>query len=550
MTRKIFRSILAVATAVLILSFTVITGVLYNHSSSVQKRQLETELYLLSEAVQISGKEYLLVLKAEGYRITWVDRDGTVLYDTQADAATMGNHKDREEINEAFDKGKGESSRYSATLTEKTMYCAILLNDGTVLRMSASHDSIWALVGDVMFPFTVVLIVAVILSGVLARKMAKVVVTPLNSLNLDNPLENDTYEELSPLLVRISKQHKQIDEQVNILKKKADEFDQIISAMNEGLVLVNEKGIILSINKAAQNIFGIDGELVGENYLMLDHSLQFSRGMAAALGGEYKEFRAQKNGREYQCDINGIESNGKVIGAVLLVFDITEAAYAERNRQEFTANVSHELKTPLQSIIGSAELLENNLVKQEDIPRFVGHIKTEASRLVVLINDIIRLSQLDENGEAMMEDVDLYELAKEVADVLADAVVRKNVTFEIQGGTCIMSGVRRYLYEIIFNLCDNAIRYNCEGGKVIVHVDDTGMDSIITVSDTGIGIEPEHHTRIFERFYRVDKSHSKETGGTGLGLSIVKHAVMYHGGRLEMESKAGKGTTIKVIFQK
>ncbi len=548
MTRKIFRSIFAVATAVLILSFIVITGVLYNHFSLVQKRQLGTELYLLSEAVQISGEEYLMGLNAKGYRITWVDRDGTVLYDTQAEASSMGNHMDREEITEAFDKGKGESFRYSATLTEKTMYCACLLNDGTVLRMSASHDSIWALVGEVMFPFAVILVVAVVLSSILAIKMAKVIVNPLNNLNLDNPMENDTYDELSPLLLRISKQHKQIDEQLNILKEKNDEFDQVISAMNEGLVLVNEKGTILSINKAARNIFEADRELVGENYLMLDHSLQFSRSMDAALAGEHTEFREQRNGREYQYDISSIESNDKVIGAVLLVFDITDVAYAERNRQEFTANVSHELKTPLQSIIGSAELLENGLVKQEDIPRFVGHIKTEASRLVALINDIIRLSQLDENGEAAMEDVDLYDVAKEVADVLMEVAVRKGITFEIRGGTCVMTGVRRYLYEIIFNLCDNAIRYNNEGGSVIVKIDATDKGSVITVSDTGIGIEPEHHSRIFERFYRVDKSHSKETGGTGLGLSIVKHAVMYHGGKLEMDSTPGNGTTIRVLF--
>lgn len=548
MTRKIFRSILTVVVSVLLLSFVVITGVLYNHFFSVQKEQLETELYLTVKAVQISGEEYLLSLKTEGYRITWIDRDGSVLYDTQADANIMENHKNREEIAEAFDKGKGESSRYSATLTEKTMYFACLMNDGTVLRMSASHDSIWALVVDVMLPFGVILIVAVILSSVLAKHMAKAIVSPLNDLNLDSPLDNDTYEELSPLLGRISKQHKQIDEQVAVLKEKTDEFDHIVSAMSEGLVLVNNKGIILSINKAAKRIFETDEEMVGESYLKIDHSLQFSRGMDAALEGGHTDFRASKNGREYQCDISSIESNAKVIGAVLLIFDITEVVNAERSRKEFTANVSHELKTPLQSIIGSAELLENGLVKQEDTPRFVGHIKREATRLVELINDIIRLSQLDENNQMPDENVLLSEVAAEVIEVLTPSAEKKNVSLTLEAEPCFITGVRRYIYEIIYNLCDNAIRYNVEGGKVNICITKNKENTFLSVADTGIGIAPEHHARIFERFYRVDKSHSKETGGTGLGLSIVKHAVMYHGGRLELDSEPGKGTTIKVVL--
>ena len=553
MTKKIFRSILAITATVLILSFIIITGVLYNHFSKVQKKQLETQLYFAGAGVEINGKEYINKLVSDGYRVTWIDREGDVLFDTNVDESVMENHIDREEIREALETGKGESVRYSATLTEKTMYKAMVLNDGTVLRISAGHDTIWALIGDVMLPFAVVLMVAILLSILLAKHMSAAIVNPLNNLNLDSPLENDTYEELAPLLGRISRQHKQIDQQVAILKEKTDEFDQIISAMNEGLILVDKKGTVLSINKAAQNVFGVNAELIGQNFLKIDHSLQFSRAMEAALDGAHTEYHTQKNGREYQYDISSIESEDKVVGAVLLVFDITEIVNAQRNRQEFTANVSHELKTPLQSIIGSAELLENQLVRHEDIPRFIGHIKTEATRLVTLINDIIRLSQLDENSELPSESIDIYGAAQEVIDELSALAKEKNVTFSLEGEQCTITGIRRYIYEIIYNLCDNAIRYNKDGGTVTVGINvsdkDKNSGAILSVSDTGIGIDTEHHARIFERFYRVDKSHSKETGGTGLGLSIVKHAAVYHGAKLELESEPGVGTTIRVVFK-
>ena len=487
-------------------------------------------------------------MDTEGYRITWVDSDGKVLFDTRVDITTMGNHKDREEIAEAFETGKGESVRRSDTLTEKRTYYAVLLDDGTVLRISDVQDSIWALIRDVMLPLAVILCVAVILSSILAKHMANAIVNPFNELNLDEPLKNDTYEELAPLLVRISKLHKKIEEQVLVHKEKTDEFDQVVDAMNEGLVLVDKKGNVLSINKEARRIFDVDGDLTGESYLKVGRSIQYTKSMESALQGGHSQFSARKKGREYQCDVSCIQSDDKVIGAVLLIFDVTEMVNAQKSRQEFTANVSHELKTPLQSIIGSAELLENGLVKPEDTSRFIGHIKTEATRLVELINDIMRLSQLDENTEAALEEIDLYTIAKEVIDVLRVAALNKNVTFVLEGNSCIMTGVKSYIYEVIYNLCDNAIRYNVEGGRVFVNIETVAGNQVITVSDTGIGIEAEHHSRIFERFYRVDKSHSKQTGGTGLGLSIVKHAVMHHGGTLKLESEPGKGTTIKVVF--
>ena len=548
MTRKIFRSIFVAATAVLLLSFSIITAVLYHHSSEMQKEQLHAELYLTSKAVEIHGLDYLNTLELKDCRITWIDKDGSVLFDSQALASAMENHSDREEIASAFQTGSGESYRNSKTFIEKTMYSDLLLSDGTVLRISTALDTIWALLGNVMLPFITVFIFAVIVSILLARSMSKAIVSPLNDLNLEQPLLNDTYDEIAPLLTKINKQNKQINKQQTSLAEKTDEFEQIISVMNEGLVLINNHGKILSINNAAQNIFEVNGDIVGEDFLKIDHTLPFSRGLSTVFEKGHTEFHISKKGREYQFDISRIDFNGEPIGAVILAFDVTDTAFAERNRREFTANVSHELKTPLQSIIGSAELLESGLVKPEDTTRFVGHIKKEATRLVTLINDIIHLSELDENQELTKENVDLLEVAVEVMEVLTASAQKKHVTFSLKGEALTIHGIRRYLYEILYNLCDNAVRYNVDGGSVTIQIRQFKNDAVLTVSDTGIGIPEEDHARIFERFYRVDKSHSKETGGTGLGLSIVKHAVAYHGGKIDLSSAPGKGTTIRVTF--
>lgn len=548
MTKKIFHSIFVAAAAVLLLSFTIITAVLYRHSTDVQKEQLRAELYLTSKAVELNGLDYLNSLDMNSNRITWIDKDGTVLFDTQAMASAMENHSDRKEIIEAFQNGSGESYRYSDTFIEKTMYSALLLSDGTVLRISVALDTIWALLGNIIIPFFAVFIFALIVSTLLARRMSKAIVSPLNDLNLEQPLLNDTYDEIAPLLTKINKQNKQINKQQTSLAEKTDEFEQIISVMNEGLVLINNHGKILSINNAARNIFEIHNDIIGEDFLKIDHTLHFSRGLNTVFEKGHTEFRISKKGREYQFDISRIDFNGEPIGAVILAFDVTDTAFAERNRREFTANVSHELKTPLQAIIGSAELLESGLVKPEDTARFVGHIKKEATRLVTLINDIIHLSQLDENLEITKEPVDLLEIAIEVMEVLTAAAKQKDVTFSLKGESLTINGVRRYLYEILYNLCDNAVRYNVDGGSVTINIRRLNNDAILTVSDTGIGIPQEDHARIFERFYRVDKSHSKETGGTGLGLSIVKHAAAYHNAKIDLTSAVGKGTTIHVTF--
>ena len=549
MTKKIFQSIIIVAATVLLASLTIILGVFYEYFGNIQKGQLTDELNLASVSVIKDGVDYLEQLQSDHYRLTWIDTDGTVLYDTETGNEELENHKDRAEVKTAFEKGIGESTRYSATLMEKTRYYAKRLEDGTVLRISAKYATTGLLVLGMLQPIIFIIIGALLLSGVLASRLSKRIVEPLNNLDLERPLENETYEEISPLLNRINRQSGEISKQLRRLEEKTDEFNQITESMKEGLVLLDNKGIVLSINPAARNIFGSDTQgAVGHDFLRLDRSRTLSAAIEKTFEEGHSEIRIERMGREYQLDISRIESAGKVLGAVMLAFDITEQEYAERNRREFTANVSHELKTPLQGIIGSADLIETGMVKPEDMPRFIGHIRKEATRLVALIEDIIRLSQLDEGNELPCEEFDLMDIAEEVEQNLESAAGARDITLSLSGRNAIMYGVRRLMYEIVYNLCDNAIKYNLSGGKVEIMVDRKDEEAVLCVKDNGIGIAPEHQDRVFERFYRVDKSHSKSSGGTGLGLSIVKHAVQYHHGKLELKSEIGKGTEITVHF--
>ena len=550
MTKKIFHSILLVAGTVLLASLLVIMGCLYEYFGSVEKKQLRDELELAAVAVKENGTEYLSQLSSERYRLTWIENDGTVLYDTVTDAESLENHADRVEVKQALEYGEGESTRYSSTLLQKTMYCAERLADGSVLRISMSRATAGVLLVGMGQPILVVLIVALILSSVLAKSLSHRIVQPLNKLDLEHPLENDAYEELAPLLGRINRQHLQIDEQMDELQRQQTEFSQITSSMREGLVLLDEKEHVLSINPAAEKLFGTDESCVGQDFLTIDRSHDMSLAIERVMDEGHSEARVERGGRIWQFDVSRIGASGAAVGAVLLAFDITERETAEQTRREFTANVSHELKTPLQGIIGSAELLENGMVKQEDVPRFVGHIRKEAQRLVTLIGDIIRLSQLDEGDEMPRETVDLLTLSQEAADDLKTAAAEKNIAIAVEGESETIGGVRRLLYEVIYNLCDNAIKYNVEGGSMKVSVGERDGKAFVSVADTGIGIAPEHQSRIFERFYRVDKSHSKASGGTGLGLSIVKHAVQYHHGTVELHSEEGKGTTICILLPK
>ena len=550
MTKKIFQSILLVAGCVLLASLLIIMGFLYDYFGGVEENQLRDELSLAAAAVEDGGTDYLARLTADRYRLTWIAADGSVIYDTKTDAESLENHASRAEVSQALAAGTGESTRYSSTLMEKTMYYAQRLDDGTVLRISISRATVGMIAVGMIQPLLIVLIVALILSGLLARRLSRRIVDPLNSLDLEHPLDNDAYEELSPLLKRIHRQHVEIQTQLRELREKTDEFTQITGSMREGLILLDEHGSILSINAAAQLLFDADAQCMGKDFLTIERSHEISAAIQAAVTDGHSEVRAERAGRVYQFDISRITSDGKFLGTVILAFDNTEQEFAEQNRREFTANVSHELKTPLQGIIGSAELIENGMVKPDDLPRFVGHIHAEAARLVTLIDDIIRLSQLDEGDAMPTEAVDLLAVSQEAAENLHDAAAARDVTLSVTGRPVVMLGVRRLIYEIVYNLCDNAIKYNVDGGRVDIAVASGTDGSSITVADTGIGIAPEHQGRVFERFYRVDKSHSKASGGTGLGLSIVKHAVQYHHGRIELESTPGTGTTIRAIFPK
>ena len=544
MTSKIFRSTVLVAAIVLICSLSVVMGVLYNHFTGVQVQQLKSELSLAATGTEQYGDAFLENVEADRFRVTWIDADGTVLFDTQVDQTTMENHADREEIREAFETGRGSAVRNSSTLTEQTYYEARRLQDGTVLRISTNQASAWSLMLGMLWPVILVAVLAIAISAILARRMAKNITEPLNQLDLEHPLANDTYAEISPLLRRINQQHLQIASQIRTLQRKTDEFAQITAYMQEGLVVLDKETNIRSINNAAMAIFCADETCVGSSFFTINRSNTLRQTLNNALDRGHGTATKELDGKTYRFDMSSIRSDGKLLGAVVLAVDVTEAHNAEQMRREFSANVSHELKTPLQGIIGSAELLESGMVRPEDEARFMGHIRKEAARLVHLIEDIIRLSQLDEGVELPKEQVDMLALAEEVKAILEPSAAEKQVAVQITGSGFAVEGVRRMLHELLYNLCDNAIKYNIPGGTVTIH----GERNRLVVSDTGIGIPPEHKDRIFERFYRVDKSHSKASGGTGLGLSIVKHAAAYHKAEVTLESTLGKGTAITIQF--
>lgn len=555
MTKKIFRSILLAAVSVLLASLVIIMGCLYGYYRDVQEKQLRDELRLASYGVEADGLDYLERLASPyrfpstaDFRLTWIAPGGEVLFDTHVPAVEMENHADRAEVREALAEGESGGVRYSETLTERTLYCARRLSDGTVLRISISQLTVFALAMGMLQPIVITAILAAVLSALLAHRMAKSIVAPLNRLDLDRPLENDAYEELSPLLGRIHQQHRQIEEQLRELQRKTEEFEQITKNMSEGLVLLDRKGTILSINPAARTIFHADGSCIGQDFLVVDRGHEINLAIQTAREKGHSEIRVMRNNREVQFDISQITANGIAAGTVLLAFDVTEQAAAERSRREFTANVSHELKTPLQSIMGSAELLENGLVKQEDVPQFVGVIRKEAARLVTLVEDIIHLSQLDEGIAPAKEPVNLLELADSAASALRKQADARHISMAVTGDAAAVNGVRGFLYEMLYNLIDNAIKYNTDGGKVEVAVTEADTGTTVSVKDTGIGIPPEYQARVFERFFRVDKSRSKASGGTGLGLSIVKHIAQYHHAGLNLHSAIGLGTDISIVF--
>ena len=504
MTKRIFRAIMLVAGIILLASLLIIMDCLYEYFASLQESELKDQLSLAAAGVEQGGEDYLARVKSERYRLTWIAPDGTVKYDSGSDKSTLDNHAAREEVRQALEAGEGQSTRYSATLMQKTMYYAKRLDDGSVIRISVSRATIATLALGMLRPVVIIVLAALVLAIVMANRLARRIVAPLNALDLDHPLDNDAYEEIAPLLSRINRQHTQIDAQMRALDKKKDEFNAITRSMNEGLVLLDEKGSIISINPAARQLFNAEENCAGHDFITVDRNPKLSEAIRAAYDGGHGETSIDRGGKVYQLDVSRIESDGKTAGAVILGFDITEKQNADAMRREFTANVSHELKTPLQG------------------------------------------SQLDEGCDMPTERVDLKAVAAEAASDLRTEAEERHIGVEVQGESVCITGVRRLLYEIIYNLCDNAVKYNRAGGSVSITVSEKDGLATVTVADTGIGIPEEHQTRVFERFYRVDKSHSKESGGTGLGLSIVKHAVMYHHGSIRLESVPNVGTTVTV----
>ena len=504
---------------------------------------------LAAQAVTNEGTAYLNSLGQTDTRITWIAADGTVLFDSRSDHGVMENHLEREEVREALKSGTGDSVRFSDTLAEQAVYTAQKLPDGSVLRLSMAQYSTVALVLDMAEPIIIILTAAVILSLWLAHRLSRSIVKPLNAMNLDDPMSNMEYEEILPLLRRMDSQQRQLKAQQTELKRKQREFDAVTTNMEEGLVLLNDRFIVLTMNPAAARLIGLSRPFVGINFMTVARVPIMEEVLRKATDGKKNEAQFSLLGREYQVEASPVKTGGTVSGVVLLILDITEKYQAETQRREFTANVSHELKTPLHSISGYAELMKSGLVRAEDVEGFAGRIYTEAQRLIRLVEDILRLSRLDEDAAAdRREPVDLYVLARESIQNLESTARKNNVTVNLTGGSTPVIGSRQQLLGIVINLCSNAIKYNRPGGRVDVDIRREKGHAVLTVADTGIGIAPEHHERIFQRFYRVDKSHSKAVGGTGLGLSIVKHAVLNHNAKMELDSQPGQGTTIRVIF--
>ena len=548
MRKKIFQNYLLVEVLVLVLCCGLFLGVLFQHYEKQAFSQLRTEANYIAHGMELSGESYLSTLQSDA-RVTWVDSDGTVRYDSAADPVVMQNHLNRKEIAEALQNGEGDGSHFSETLMERTLYYAVRLDDGTVLRVSCTQKTVMAMLLMMMPPLLGVAAVVLLVCMLMAFRLARHIVDPINRIDLDHPVIEETYGELEPLVKRIQEQNRTIRRQMDELSQRQREFSALTDNMSEGFLLVDYKTNVLSANHSALRMLG-DGKAEEITNLRRDNCLpQVLTTVEAALAGVRTETVQEIEGISWQIIANPVVSSGQVAGVAVLLMDVTEREQREKLRQEFSANVSHELKTPLTSITGFAELMKEGMVTGEKVKEFAGDIYREARRLIDLVNDIIRLSRLDENSKLFeTEQVDLYDLCDEIIANLQNVAERQNVTFSLSGEHVTINGVWQILNEMVYNLCDNAIKYNRPGGTVSVSVHRDGGSIRLTVRDTGIGIPYADQPRVFERFYRVDKSHSKEVGGTGLGLSIVKHGAQYHNARLELESEPGKGTSISVVF--
>lgn len=549
MTKRIFRAIFNVSLLILIASTLILVAFVGDYNSDQTKEAMHADAVYIAKAMETEGISYLEQLPKQSQRITWIDADGTVLFDSYADVSQMENHGEREEVVEALKTGRGESTRYSTTLAEKTENYAIKLSDGTILRLSVTSLSALSIFLSMTQLLALVLVIALILAGFLASKTSKSIVKPLENVDLEHPEQAEIYDEMAPFLRRIAVQNKLISKQMQDRQRRQREFETITENMQEGLLVLDAKGEVLSCNKGARRLLGVDHVPEKENVFALNRTEGFRRCITAALAGNHEEVTMESNSRSYQLLANPVTEDGLVAGVVLLLFDNTEKADREKLRREFTANVSHELKTPLTSISGFAEIMKNGMVKAEDVPRFANNIYDEAQRLISMVQDIIQLSRLDEAQETMEKtEVNVALIAETVAKRLEGQAAQRNIVFHIETESAVLSGVPHVLEEMIYNLCDNAIRYNKDNGSVTLKVEKHPDDITVTVADTGIGIPYGEQERVFERFYRVSRSRSKEIDGTGLGLSIVKHGALLHQATVKMESEVDKGTTIRLIF--
>lgn len=549
MNKTIFRSVLVSCIIIMVFSLAVTLAFLNSYFINIEFENLRAQTELMAQAIDQLGMSYFDSFDSSVYRITWVGSDGDVIYDTDADQSGMENHLDRPEIQDAAQHGHGEDRRLSDTLSRETLYSAVRISDGSVVRLSVTQASVFRITVGVIPYMLVVLVLATLLCTFISRRISRRIIDPLNNLDLDNPLENETYEELSPLLVRIDNQNRQIEKQIDTIRHRQKEFNAITDNMREGMVILNSADLIVSINASAMKLFGGGAGIIGKNILVLERSPEFMNAMKEVKEKGRSEYFFERNGFVNRLIANQIQDdNKKVLGTCILIVDETEKVLSEGMRREFSANVSHELKTPLHSILASSELLMNNLVKDEDKATFISRIHSEAEHLVTLVEDIIRLSQLDETDDFPREEVDCAAIVDSVVEALQDSAGKHGVRIEKDVEAIDMQGVQRLFYEIVYNLTDNAIRYNREGGWVRISLHRQDGRIVLRVSDSGIGIPKEHFARIFERFYRVDPSHSRSTGGTGLGLSIVKHASQILGGGLSLESEEGEGSTFTVSF--
>ena len=551
MTKKIFKSTVLVSASVLILGIAFVMGILYQYFGKQLNSELEKEAQYLSYGIEAQGQEFLEQIKNTDSRITYMDETGTVLFDNEADPSEMENHENREEVQEALSKGRGSAVRMSDTLSKNTVYYALRLSDNSVIRVSSTQYSVFALILQLVQPTLCIIFVMLILAGIFASRIAGKIVEPINELNLEKPEENEAYEEVAPLLSKINRQNRQIRTQLEEARRSQEEFSIITENMQEGLLVIDPYTMILSGNSSAWKIFQVSESLVGQSVYSLDRDEEFRKVIEDVLAGKHGNTLLRLDQEFVRLIANPVEREGKTVGAVLLLMNETEKVQRENLRREFSANVSHELKTPLTSISGFAEIIQDGFVKEEDIKKFAGRIYREAQRLIQLVEDTIKISQLDEGENPYeWENTDLYLIAKNVCSNLKEIAEKKDVHLYIDGERMICRTVRPILEEVLYNLCDNGIKYNKQNGTVTISLIDLGDDIQIAVEDNGIGIPREDRNRVFERFYRVDKSHSKEIGGTGLGLSIVKHGVGFLGGTLGMISEENKGTRITITLPK